>query len=140
MIQFYFLSVILNLLCGYALALRQPGPTESPIAQGARLILSDRGLRLSLAVLSVAIGALKLLFALRGDIPIIGDFLPAIAGIVVGAALLMELSDDAHLPFMKAGTIGAGIEKVLVSYKVAIGYAGIIAGIIHFLFPMVLFL
>ena len=140
MIQFYFLSVILNILCGYALASKHSESSTSPILQGARLIIADKGLRLSLAVLSLATGVLKLLFALRGDIPIIGDFLPATAGIIVGAALLLELSDDAHLPFMHRGTIGAQIEKVLVSYKVPIGYAGIIAGIVHFLFPMVLFL
>lgn len=139
MIQFYFLSVALNILCGYALAAKR-GDSPSALIQGARLIIADHGLRLVLAILSVAVGILKLLFALRGDIPIIGDFLPATAGIVVGAALLLELSDDASLSFMKSGHIGAKIEKILVSYKVAIGYAGIIAGIIHFLFPMVLFL
>lgn len=139
MIQFYFLSVLLNILGGYALAAKKNEPA-SAILRGTQLIISDKGLRLALAVLSLAVGLLKLLFALRGDIPIIGDFLPAIAGMVVGAALLLELSDKADLPFMKEGTLGARIEKILVSYRVPIGYAGIIAGVAHFLFPMVLFL
>lgn len=139
MIQFYFLSVLLNILCGYALA-APAKESPSAILRGAQLMLSDKGLKLTMAILSAAVGLLKLLFALRGDIPVIGDFLPAIAGMAVGLTLLLEISDDAHLPFVRQGSLGGRIEKILISYKVPIGYAGIIAGIIHFLFPMVLFL
>ncbi len=139
MIQFYLLSVILNVLCGYALAARRD-ESPSAIVRGARLIIADKGLRMALAVLSIAVGVLKLFFALRGDIPVIGDFLPATAGIVVGSALFLDVSDEEHLPFMKQGSLAAGVEKFLVSYKISIGYAGMLAGLIHFLFPMVLFL
>lgn len=139
MIQFYLLSVILNILCGYALSANRDA-SSSDIVRGARLIIADKGLRMALAVLSIAVGVLKLFFALRGDFPVIGDFLPATAGIVVGSALFLDVSDEEHLPFMKPGTLVAGIEKFLVSYKVSIGYVGMLAGLIHFLFPMVLFL
>ena len=139
MIQFYLLSVLLDISCGYALAAKK-SESSSQVVRGAGIAISDPGLRLTLAILSIAIGLLKLLFALRGDIPVIGDFLPATAGIVVGATLLLDISDSAHLPFAKRGKMAAGLEKRLLSYKQAIGYAGIMAGIIHFLFPMVLFL
>lgn len=139
MIQFYLLSVLLNVLCGYALAAKK-SESASPIVRGAETAISDVGLRLTAAVLSIAVGILKLLFALRGDIPVVGDFLPATAGIVVGATLLLDISDKAHLPIGKEGRVAARLEKRLLSYKQAIGYAGIMAGLIHFLFPMVLFL
>jgi hypothetical protein len=139
MIQFYLLSVILNVLCGYALSARRDA-SPSDIVRGARLIIADKGLRMALAALSIAVGVLKLFFALRGDIPVIGDFLPATAGIVVGSALFLDVSDEERLPFMKQGSLAARAEKFLVSYKISIGYAGMLAGLIHFLFPMVLFL
>jgi hypothetical protein len=139
MIQFYLLSVILNLLCGYALSAKRD-ESPSAIVRGARLLIADKGLRMAMAVLSIAVGVLKLIFALRGDIPVIGDFLPATAGIVVGSALFLDVSDEERLPFMKQGSPAARMEKFLVSYKVPIGYAGMLAGLIHFLFPMVLFL
>ncbi len=139
MIQFYLLSVLLNVLCGYALAAKKSG-SPSLIIRGAETAISDVGLRLTIAVLSVAVGVLKLLFALRGDIPVIGDFLPATAGIVVGVTLLLDISDKAQLPLGKRGKLAARLEKRLLSYKQAIGYVGIMAGLIHFLFPMVLFL
>jgi len=139
MIQFYLLSVILNVLCGYALSARRD-VSPSAIVRGARLIIADKGLRMTLAVLSIAVGVLKLFFALRGVIPVIGDFLPATAGIAVGSALFLDVSDEERLPFMRQGSLAARIEKFLVSYKISIGYAGMLAGLIHFLFPMVLFL
>ena len=139
MIQFYLLSVMLNVLSGYALAARRD-ESPSAIVRGARLVIADKGLRMALAVLSIAVGVLKLFFALRGDIPVIGDFLPATAGIVVGSALFLDVSDEERLPFMKQGSLAAVVEKFLVSYKISIGYAGMLAGLIHFLFPMVLFL
>ena len=139
MIQFYLLSVLLNVLCGYALAAKK-SESASPIVRGVETAISDVGLRLTAAVLSIAVGVLKLLFALRGDIPVVGDFLPATTGIVVGATLLLDISDETHLPIGKKGRLGTKLEKRLLSYKQAIGYAGIMAGLIHFLFPMVLFL
>jgi hypothetical protein len=139
MIQFYLLSVLLNILCGYALAAKK-SESASQIIKGAEILIADPGLRLTIAILSIAVGVLKLLFALRGDIPVIGDFLPATAGIVVGATLLLDISEATHLPFAKKWKLAARLEKQLLSYKQALGYVGIMAGIIHFLFPMVLFL
>jgi len=139
MIQFYLLSVLLNILCGYSLAVKKSEST-SQLVRGAQIVITDPGLRLIIAILSIAVGVLKLLFALRGDIPVIGDFLPAIAGIVVGATLLLDISEANHLPYAEKGKLAARLETLLLSYKQVIGYVGIMAGIIHFLFPMVLFL
>lgn len=139
MIQFYLLSVILNISGGYSLVAKK-NESEQQVLRGLYLVLSDAGVRLALGILSIAVGMLKLLFALRGDTPVIGDFLPAISGIIVGSTLLMERYGGEAKPDMKKVNFIQKVEKSLLSYKEAIGYVGIMAGIIHFLFPMVLFL
>lgn len=142
MIQFYLLSVVLNILGG--LALVQPGkmPEKAgrPVREGIFLILTERGVMLVIAILSVAVGILKLVFALRGDIPVIGDFLPAVSGIVVGSVLLFRDCGQSCPGWIEKHRRAAGILNALLSGGEAVGYTGIIAGIAHFLFPMVIFL
>lgn len=139
MIQFYLLSVILNILGGLALVQPEERPGK-PVREGVFLILTERGVMLVIAILSVAVGVMKLVFALRGDIPVIGDFLPAVSGIVVGSVLLFRDYEKSNPGWTGRHRRAAGVLGALLSGREAVGYTGIIAGIAHFLFPMVLFL
>jgi hypothetical protein len=158
MIQFYLLSVLLNILGGLALATDETRRRDALVSDARRLI-RDPTLRLVLGILALVTGAFKLLSVIRGDIPVVGDFLPAIAGLAVGATLLLELakSDELLKPELEeakdpqaepqpAGppeSVKSGrfdplrlfAEKILLENKAAVGMAGIIAGLVHFLFP-----
>ncbi len=165
MIQFYFLSVFFNLIGGYALVAGRDERKRGAI-DGVRETLRDPTARLVVGILTTVTGAFKLLTVVRGDIPVVGDFLPAVAGLAVGATLLLEvyrspvgeklfgeLEGDAETASQAVDT-GDGsaardaprraaksrVERFLRDNDAAVGLAGMIAGLIHFLFPTVLFL
>lgn len=179
MIQFYFLSVLFNLVGGYALV-EDSARNRHASLEGLRTFLRDPTVRLVIGILSAVVGAFKLLTVVRGDIPVVGDFLPAVAGIAVGATLLLDIyrspsadaegaaiksegapegdagdaDDDGAAPqagraeSSKAGgseakgkARGPGrLETFLREHEEAVGMAGMIAALVHFLFPAVLFL
>jgi len=164
MVQFYFLSILFNLVGGASLMLVSM-PARSPSIQGLKTFLRDPSVCLVTGILASVIGALKLLTAMRGDIPVVGDFLPAMAGLAVGSTLLLERFRDpefappsgrhsgepadgsaagnpaAGAPVKADARKGLGkVERFLLDHKMAVGLAGIIAAGVHFLFPMVLFL
>ena len=123
MIQFYFLSVFLNLFVGFILffgkSSEQEQQSPSPDVKldpdddisfldtdyrGVKLphqkktvngmfsknsVLNDRLFQLVMGVLSVVVAALKILSPVNG-IPFLGDLLPAMAGLLGGAAMLFE--------------------------------------------------
>lgn len=136
MIQFYLLSVILNIVAGYSLVSYQAGPKGTKF-DGIREFLQDKTVRLVVGVLTVAVGFFKLLSVMRGDIPIIGDFVPSAAGMVSGLALLLE--------FYKANsTVNSdALEKFnafLESNRRIVGLSAMASGLMHFLFANFLFL
>ena len=89
MIQFYFLSVLFNLVGGFALTI-DSAPRRGPGLEGLRAFLRDPSVCLVLGILTTVTGAFKLLTVMRGDIPVVGDFLPAVTGISLGLTLLLE--------------------------------------------------
>jgi len=162
MVQFYFLSIILNLSGGYALVAGGLPPRSRTI-EGFRDFFEDPIVRLVVGILALATGALKFLTPIRGDIPIVGDFLPAVGGMGVGVTLLLERyhEDDAPPEAAEPSTSAEpsspaaaksaksrvsprgepnAFERLFLDHKGVIGLVGIIAGVVHFLFPMVIFL
>jgi len=136
MIQFYFLSIVLNLFSGYALILDGDERTGTPM-DGIRELFSDETLRLVLGVLTVSVGFFKLISVVRSDVAIIGDLIPAAAGILSGIALLLEFyRNRSALP----NGPYARFDLVLAKNRKWIGYGAIVAAFTHFLFPTVLFL
>lgn len=102
MVQFYFLSILFNLVGGASLVLVAM-PVKSAGIQGLRTFLRDPSVCLVTGILASVIGALKLLTAMRGDIPVVGDFLPAMAGLTVGSTLLLERFRDPEFSAPVAG-------------------------------------
>jgi hypothetical protein len=151
MIQFYLLSVVFNVCAGLALGADRLGRRE-PALESLAAFLRDPTVRLVLGILSLVVGALKFITTIRGDIPIVGDFVPAVAGVAVGLTLLLELGGSRPMESANAGggaedhgaarapRLPAIVESFLVGNKTVVGFAGAAAGVIHFLFPTVLFL
>jgi purine-cytosine permease-like protein len=158
MVQFYFLSILFNLFGGLSLFL-STAHVHGEALNGLRAFLRDSTVCLVLGILTAVTGAFKLLTVMRGDIPVVGDFLPAAAGIAVGGTLLLERFRDPESPHKlerrqggasKEAVSGEAVapsdevpskfELLFLDHKSAVGLAGIIASAVHFLFPMVLFL
>ncbi len=146
MIQFYFLSVLFNLVGGLALTI-DSAPRRGPGLEGLRAFLRDPSVCLVLGILTTVTGAFKLLTVMRGDIPVVGDFLPAVTGISLGLTLLLEryrglgrAEPREGEPIPATRTEATRLESFLLDHRTSVGLAGMIAGLVHFLFPMVLFL
>lgn len=159
MLQFYFLSILLNLTTGLILVYaadytkgehapdqqeKKEDTKDTESSQKMKLTLSgetaffdNQGFRLILGLLTCFTGIMKLLSVVHNDIPVIGDLVPAIAGLAGGFALLVEYYIDTSTAGVK---LSENIKKVFVDGRKYVGIFCIIAGLMHFLFPAVLFL
>lgn len=153
MAQFYFLSILFNIIAGLILVYGSDftkkevisgEETSSKKAKGKKdtmlnsnPLFENGNFRLVLGVLTVLVAVMKILSVFRNDVPVIGDIIPAVAGFLAGASLLFEYyiitaSVKPELPDY--------VNKILISGRKYVGYAAIVAGILHFIFPQVLLL
>ncbi len=134
MIQFYLLSILLNIVSGYALT--QDNELRPGVMAGIRELLQDETVRLILGVLTMVVGFFKILSCTRGDVPVIGDLLPALGGLAAGFSLLFD--------FYKARSgikneNAERMEMVFIKNRRWIGYGAMVSAFLHFLFPAVMF-
>ena len=90
MLQFYFLSIIANVLGGLALSSGYLDEHLSAVTGMKQFFDGKPGIRVSIGVIALIAGVLKLLTVTRGDVPVIGDLVPALVGMLVGIALIFE--------------------------------------------------
>lgn len=93
--------------------------------------------RLVVAILSGLVGILKLLSTIQNDVPVIGDLIPALAGLAACFALLVEYYIQKSTTEVKLPSV---LNTVFISGRKYLGIFCIIAGVLHFIFPRVLFL
>ena len=174
MAQFYFLSVLLNILTGlilvYGKKLSESKAEENDVSTDVEIVSSSseedllsedipsdsgegeeekskkstvqekvsetfssfdgRSFRLVVGVLCAFVGIMKLLSVFRNDVPVV-------AGLCGGASLLLDYySDSSSLEL----NLPSFVESIFVDSKKYIGIACLISGLLHFVFPQVLFL
>ncbi|TVQ29125.1 MAG: hypothetical protein EA382_00610 [Spirochaetaceae bacterium] len=82
---------------------------------------------------TLLVGVAKLIFPAPGEaVPIAGDLLPALTGILVGALLILLGSDKAEESTPDAAK---RFVSVVISYRIVIGLISVAVGLIHFIFP-----
>ena len=150
MLQFYFLSILLNLITGLVLIYADifaadAGKNEKTSEKSSGKIkdlvsgtafFSNKTFLLIVGILSAFTGVMKLLSVVRNDIPVIGDLLPSLAGLLGGFSVIlayyrMTSAEKISLPDI--------VEKVFVDGHKYVGIFCITAGLLHFIFPGVLF-
>ena len=133
--QFYFLSIVLNALAGYLLF---TGDEGGILELRKDFSMKDDTLKLVVGILAAVTGLLKLLSPVEGDIPVVGDLLPAVVGLLSGFLLIfgyyqnrssLELSEHAEK-----------VDRILGKNKRIIGAVAMVTAVLHFLFPKVLLL
>jgi len=137
MMQFYFLSIVFNILAGLALILDPEVSGDVPLLEGLKTSLKNETTRLILAILTSATGVFKILSVTRMDVVIVGDLFPALAGITTGIALFYEFYAGRS---SLSGQSNPVFQAIFVARKKWIGYAALLAAVLHFIFPNVLFL
>ncbi len=148
MLQFYFLSVLLNLVTGLVLLCGRGQDAGGSIGDdgwedsggGSRRAFSNpilgflegRNFKLVLGVLGVLAGLMKLLPVVNGGVPVIGDLLPAVTGIVGGLCVLLDF-------YMEANSIDYSpnglLQKLLVDNRRTVGICCLAVATLHFVFP-----
>ncbi|QQO08062.1 hypothetical protein [Breznakiella homolactica] len=137
MLQFYFLSIFLNAVSGYILFTGAGWDAVSDDEKGFKLSPSNGTFRLVLGIAAAAVGILKILSVISGDVPVIGDLIPALAGLLAGFVLIFDY-------YRRKTTVDSEKSEkistlVNANYK-WIGIVAMAAAGLHFLFPTVLLL
>ena len=135
MLQVYFLSIFLNVLAGYLLISKDNG---GALEFKSSFNLKDDTSRLVIGILSALTGLFKLLSPIEGDIPVIGDLVPAAAGLFSGFILIFEYYRSRSSIAETEQT--EKINRIFIGNKKLIGFASLIAAVLHFIFPRVLLL
>lgn len=137
MVQFYFLSICLNVLGGLVLAAPHFSERLPGILSLREYIIDKTGLRIGLIAALLLIGVMKIINVSPGDIIIVGDLLPALTLLLSGFTLLVEFifeNNESESGFLKK------MDSVFVKHASITGIAALVAGGLHFIFPTVLFL
>ena len=143
MVQLYFLSILFNGLIGFLLVFTEARDTES-IESSMKFSFSSGGFRLTLGILAALTGIIKLFAPLNtmvNQIPILGDLLPALAGIVAGFITIFSFyrENSSKIDNDQDGQLDR-IGDIFLHYKKAAGFALLAVAALHFLFPTALFL
>ena len=127
MLQFYYLSVTLNILGGLALLTGSVGER----LEALRRMLSTELAKIILGVASVIVGVVLFFVEAPGNtVPVAGDLLPALSGLAVGAGLLADIFVTRRAESAEAQKI----QKAAGMYRVPLAVVGMAVGFLHFLF------
>jgi hypothetical protein len=137
MVQLYFLSILCNGLIGLLFIFGEFGE-NSTIEGSMKKSLFGGGFRLVFGIIAASIGILKLLSPYEG-MPIFGDLIPALAGIVSGFLLIFAFYRENSTKVENEGALNQ-IAEVFLHYKKISGIALLVVAALHFLFPRAFFL
>lgn len=153
MLQFYFLSILLNLVTGLLLfcekdqgqddflgdefAFSDDTTGGSSFTNPILGFIESKNFKLVLGVLSVLVGLLKLLSVVQNTTPVLGDLFPALAGLLGGFCVLLQF-------YMETNSIDYApnglLQTIFVENRRIIGICCLVVATLHFVFPKVLFL
>jgi len=131
--QLYFLSILCNGLAGYVLF--SDNDNSSEISQFS---IKSPTFHLVLGIICAVTGVLKLLSPSMGNsIPVIGDLLPAAAGLIAGLMLIFGIyRQDISAKEGELDRLGVS----LLAFRKPIGIGLLACALAHFLFPEALFI
>ena len=130
MLQFYFLSIVSNMLAGMSLASDWISQ-KIPGMAGFATSLTSRRAKLICGLAALLVGIGTLFVPVEGPI-IIGDLFPSVMGMAMGIALLFEVfRQDAVLPAERSDKP----QRLPVAYRTALGILGIASAVLHFFLP-----
>jgi len=127
----------MNLLAGFALAHES---LEDRIS--TRLFLNTElfvrpGFQLVVGIIAAIVGFFKFLSVTDGNVPVVGDLLPAVVGLAAGFTLILIYYQDRST--VSSPTLET-LQAIFVKNRTVIGLLALITAVLHFFFHSVLFL
>jgi hypothetical protein len=142
MVQLYFLSIVFNGLSGFLFIFGDFGGNNSAEGDKKFSFIGD-GFRLVIGILAAVTGILKLFAPMKYEgsstIYILGDLLPALAGLAAGFILMFSFYREHSVQVDSEEKIN-GLGDTFLQYKKAAGIVILIIALLHFLFYGALFL
>jgi hypothetical protein len=142
MVQIYFLSIVFSGLAGFLFVFADLSEGDSA-GNDAKFSSIGSGFRLIIGILAAVTGILKLLLPMgeegKTGTPILGDLLPALAGLIAGFMLIFGFYRE-RSPGVDSDEKINHFGEVALHYKKAVGIALLAVALLHFLFPSALFL
>jgi hypothetical protein len=142
MLQFYLLSVLLNVLTGlvlfFSFGKTIPGDAQfgKAISIDDPALFENKTFRLVLGLATGIVGILKI-FVVAGSFRVLGDLFPVLAALAGSFTLLLDyFTSRASIEIMLPDII----ESVFIKGAKYVGIICIAVGILHFVFPKALFL
>lgn len=133
MLQFYYLSVSTLVLAGVALI----GATGRAMEGEVTRVLNRTWIKLGLGSTALIVGVVKLFVGATPETgAVVGDLLPAVAGIAVGLALAAEAWVNRH----GKSEQDPKESRAASFYRIPLGIIAAAAGVAHFLLPGVVIL
>ncbi len=131
MLQFYFLSILTNAVCGALLSADYFGRRVTRFAWLAAHPASRR-VKMAAGAGSLIVGLCTIFWPAGGGVPVVGDLVPSVAGMAMGVALLFEVfRQDALFPSEPASAPArSGLD-----WRSMIGIAGMAVALLHFFLP-----
>ena len=124
MLQFYFLSVFFNILAGFVLVNDKKELLDLAI-------LKEKMFRIVLGAVCAVTGIVKLFVVVHTSAVIVGDLLPALAGIIAGLCLVVPENDNKFPEWFN---------RIFMTNKMIVGFVCLGVALLHFVFPGALFL
>ena len=112
-------------------------PKKTSLKSLAIPFFGDKTLQLVVGILSALTGLMKLLSPIQYDVAIVGDLIPSLAGLAAGAVLLLDWYQDRSDVEL---SLPEAIQSIYIGGRKYLGIFCIIAAVLHFIFPLVLFL
>ena len=148
MLPAYFLSILFNALAGYILTFGKEKTETGELS----FSLNNEKVRLVIGVLAFVTGIVKILSPVAGNVPVVGDLFPALAGLAGGSTLIFgfyrrklpendsfDTFEDDAVPLSK-GNVMERIAALTGKSRKIIGFVCIGTAALHFIFYSVLFL
>ncbi len=137
MVQIYFLSVLFNLLTGLILSAEFLSDKIKALKSFNEFFKTKQSSLTVISIISMIIGLFKILSCFKGDLPVIGDLLPAFGGLIGGFTLFfMCYKEKAEV----STELTEKIDSIMLNNKALIGICCIVISVLHFIFPAVILL
>ena len=131
MVQFYALSVLINFLAGLVLVFESKEDRPASITKIIEIV-QQKSVMFTMGILALVVGVLKILTPTAGDVPVVGDIIPAITGLLVGGVLLIDFFKTSSE--LNSETVDR-IHGIFQQNRKYVGMAAIITAFLHFLMP-----
>lgn len=152
MAQFYFLSILLNIIAGLILFYGKDFSREKLSEEDESLAIDDDTLsekgaffrdlgfdslsfRFVVGILCIFVAVMKILSPYNGSVPVLGDLFPVLCGLISGFTLVLEnylskASSDVYL--------SEAVKKIFIDSRSIIGISCFAVAFLHFIFPQVI--